>query len=114
MTLPVARNQWVPCCRIIPSRFPPIQLFERVTDPNDLEAVLALEALTKPKLRDEAGAIELVPPEDRVCGPGTAVVMAAFTHLNRTGSRFSDGTYDVFYAANDLNTALVETKHHRE
>ena len=91
-----------------------MQLFERVTDPDDLEAVFALEALTNPRLRDEAGAIELVPPKDRICGPGTAVVMAAFTHLNRTGSCFSDGTYGVFYAANDLNTAIVSTKHHRE
>ena len=40
--------------------------------------------------------------------------MAAFTHLNPDGSRFSDGTYGVIYAANDLSTAIAETKHHRE
>ena len=40
--------------------------------------------------------------------------MAAFTHLNPQGSRFSDGTWGVFYAANDLDTAIAETKHHRE
>ena len=114
MTLPVARNQWVPCWRIIPSRFSPIQPFERVADPDDLEAVFALEALTNPRLRDEAGAIELVPPEDRISGPGTTVIMAAFTHLTPTGSRFSDGTFGVFCAADDLNTAIAETKHHRE
>ena len=114
MTLPVARFQWKPCWRIIPSQFPPIQLFERVTDPDDLEAVFALEALTNLRLREEAGDIELIPPEDRISGPGTAVIMAAFTHLNPNGSRFSDGTYGVFYAANDLYTAIAETKHHRE
>ena len=110
MTLPVARNQWVPCWRIIPSRFSPIQPFERVADPDDLEAVFALESLTNPELRDEAGAIELVPPEDRISGPDTAVIMATFTHLNPTGIRFSDGTFGVFYAADDLNTAIAETK----
>ena len=114
MTLPVTRIQQRPCWRIIPSRFPPIQLFERVADPDDLEAVFALEALTNPRLRDEAGDIELVSPEDRIGGPGTAVIMAAFTHLTPNGSRFSDGTYGVFYAANDLYTAIAETKHHRE
>ena len=31
--------------RIIPSRFPPIQLFERVTEPQDLEAIFELDAL---------------------------------------------------------------------
>ncbi|MCY4230848.1 MAG: hypothetical protein OXF26_08240, partial [Alphaproteobacteria bacterium] len=72
MTLPVARIEWKPCWRIIPSRFPPVQLFERVTDSDDLEAVFELDALTNPRLRDEAGDIELVPPEDRISGPGTS------------------------------------------
>ncbi len=114
MTLPVARIEWKPCWRIIPSRFPPIQPFERVTDPDDLEAIIELEALTNPRLRDEAGDIDLVPLEDRISGPGTTVIMAAFTHLNPNSSRFSDGTYGVFYAAKDLDTAIAETKHDRE
>ena len=114
MTLPVARIEWKPCWRIIPSRFPPVQLFERVTDPDDLEAVFELEGLTNPRLRDEAGDVALVPPEDRISGPGTTVIMAAFTHLNPNGSRFSDGTYGVFCGANDLDTAVAETRHHRE
>ena len=114
MTLPVARVEWKPCRRIVPSRFPPIQLFERVTDPTDLEAIFELESLTNPRLRDEVGDIRLVPEGDRITGPGTSVIMAAFTHLNPQGSRFSDGTYGVFYAARDLPTAIAETKHHRE
>ena len=40
--------------------------------------------------------------------------MAAFTHLNPEGSRFTDGTYGVFYAANSLDTAIAESSHHRE
>ena len=39
--------------------------------------------------------------------------MAAFTHLNPDGSRFSDGRYGVFYAARSLDTAVAETMHHR-
>jgi hypothetical protein len=114
VTPPLARIRWTPCWRIIPSRFPPIGLFERVTAPEDLEAVFAVEALTNPRLRDEAGDIGLVPPEDRISGPGASIVMAAFTHLNPEGSRFSDGTYGVFYAARDLDTAIAETVYHRE
>lgn len=114
MTLPVAHIDWKPCWRIIPSRFPPIQLFERVTEPDDLEAIFELESLTNPRLRDEVGEIRLVPPEDRISGPGTSILMAAFTHLNPEGSRFTDGTYGVFYAANDLDTAIAETMYHRE
>ncbi len=114
MTLPVIRIEWKPCWRIIPSRFPPIQLFDRVTKPDDLETIFELDVLTNPRLRNEVGDIELVPPRDRISGPGTSVIMAAFTHLNPNGSRFSYGTYGAFYAANDLHTAIAETKHHRE
>jgi hypothetical protein len=39
--------------------------------------------------------------------------MAAFTHLNPDGSRFSDGSFGVFYAGVDLATAIAETTHHR-
>ncbi|WP_366554653.1 RES family NAD+ phosphorylase [Aquibaculum sediminis] len=113
MTPPVVSIEWKPCWRIIPSRFPPIQLFERVAAPEDLEAVLALESLTNPRLRDEVGDIRLVPPEERISGPGTSIIMAAFTHLNPEGSRFSDGSYGVFYAAYDLGTAIAETRYHR-
>ncbi|MEQ9328567.1 MAG: RES family NAD+ phosphorylase [Rhodospirillales bacterium] len=114
MTVAVAHVAWTPCWRIIPSRFPPVALFERVTEPDDLEAVFELEALTNPRLRDDVGDIRLVPPGDRISGPGTSIIMAAFTHLNPGGSRFSDGTYGVLYAANDLDTAIAETRHHRE
>ncbi|MCU0839224.1 MAG: RES family NAD+ phosphorylase [Rhodospirillales bacterium] len=114
MTIAVTPVAWKPAWRIIPSRFPPIPVFERVAAPEDLEAVFAVEAMTNPRLRDEAGEISLVPPEDRVAGPGASVIMAAFTHLNPEGSRFSDGTFGVFYAASELVTAIAETRYHRE
>jgi hypothetical protein len=40
--------------------------------------------------------------------------MAAFTHPNRAGSRFSPGDYGVYYAARDQATAIAETRYHRE
>ncbi|WP_262299482.1 RES family NAD+ phosphorylase [Microvirga sesbaniae] len=106
--------RWLPCYRIIPSSFPPINLFERVTDPADLETVLDIESMTNDRLRDEVGALNLVPPEDRISGPGTSPIMAAFTHLPPYGSRFTDGSFGVFYAGRTLDTAIAETKHHRE
>ena len=114
MTPQLARIRWKPCWRIVPNRFPPVQLFERVTEPDDLEAVLELESLTNQCLRDEVGDIRIVPPEDRVSGPGTSIVMAAFTHPNPEGSRFSDGTYGAFYAAKGFPTAIAESRRHRE
>src|SRR3546814_1205967 len=69
LDIPVAATSWTPCYRIIPSRFPPIGLFEKVADPDDLEAVFQIEAMTNDRLRDEVGVLALVPPDDRVSGP---------------------------------------------
>lgn len=114
MTPPVNPVDWRPCRRIIPSRFPPVGLFDRVADPADLKAVIAVESLTNDRHRDEVGDIRLVPEEDRISGPGTTAIMAAFTHPNPDGGRFSDGSYGVFHAANSLQTAIAETTYHRE
>lgn len=103
----------MPCYRIIPSRFPPISLFEAVADPADLEAVYQIEAMTNDRLRESAGDLQLVPPEDRISGPGTSIIMAAFTHLNPIGSRFTDGSFGAFYAGRTLATAIAETRFHR-
>ncbi|MEX0808998.1 MAG: RES family NAD+ phosphorylase [Dongiaceae bacterium] len=111
---PLARVSWRPSWRIVPSRFPPIAIFERVVDPADLDAVIAIESLTNERLRDEIGEIGLVPPDDRISGPGSSAIMAAFTHPNPEGSRFSDGSYGVYYAAHDIDTAIAETRYHRE
>lgn len=103
---------WTPCYRIIPSRFPPIDLFESVADPGDLDVAYALEALTNPRIREEVGELSLVPQAERISGPGTSTIMAAFTHLNPSGSRFSDGTFGVYYTAACLDTAIAETVFH--
>jgi len=112
--LAVREVRWQPCFRVISSRFPPIHLFERVAAAEDWEALYWLESLTNPRLRDEVGEIELVPPEDRVFGPGASVIMAPFTHLNPDGSRFADNTFGAFYAAASLETSIAETRYHRE
>ena len=110
----VTRVEWKPCYRIVPSRFPPVGLYDRVADPADLEAVFAVENLTNPRIRQDAGDITLVTPEDRVAGPGTPPIMAAYTHLNPEGSRFSDSTYGVYYASRSLSTAVAESRYRRE
>jgi hypothetical protein len=48
-----AKIAWRPCFRIVPSRFPPVALFDQVADPQDLEAVYQIEAMTNARLRDE-------------------------------------------------------------
>ena len=111
--MPARPIDWPQAWRIIASRYPPILLFERLTpDPAVWEALIALEQLTNPRVRDEVGEIALVPPDQRVSGPGASYVMASFTHLNPKGSRFSDGSFGVYYAASELATAIAETIFH--
>jgi hypothetical protein len=111
--LPVTALSWLPCHRLIASRFPTVGLYDDIARAEDLEVVFAIEALTNPRLRQELGALSLVAPEHRVSGPGATLIMAAFTHLNPEGSRFSDGGYGVYYAAATLETAIAEVSHHR-
>ena len=112
MNYPTTRLNWRPAYRVIPSRFPAVGLFERVASPEDFDALYALEAMTNDRIRDEVGEISLVPPEERLFGPGSTCIMAAFTHLNPQGSRFSDGSYGVFYCARKRDTAIAETCYH--
>jgi RES domain-containing protein len=112
--LPLSPVAWRPSHRIIPSRYPTVQLFERVADPADLEAVFMIEALTNDRLREEVGELSRVAPEERISGPGTGFIMSAFTRLNPDGSRFSDGSHGVYYCAADQHTAIAETVHHRQ
>jgi RES domain-containing protein len=111
---PVKRIRWNQAWRIVPSRFPPVGVYDRIADPADIDALFAIEALTNPRLREEADVLKLVPKGRRISGPGSTPVMAAFTHLNPEGSRFSDGTWGVFYAAHSVATAVEETVYHRE
>lgn len=111
--IPLEAVAWYPCYRLIASRYPTVGLYDEIADPADLDVVFAIEALTNPRIRGELGQLELVQPADRVSGPGTTPIMSAFTHLNPEGSRFSNGSYGVYYAADTLDTAIAEVSHHR-
>jgi hypothetical protein len=112
--IPVRRILWKSAVRIIPSVFPPADLFQRVAARADLDAVHAIEDAFNPRLRTAAGGGMPPGADERVVGPGAAYIMAAFTHLSPDGSRFSDGTFGVFYAAQREPVAIAETRYHRE
>jgi hypothetical protein len=106
----VVKIDWPQSFRIIYSRYPFTGIFNRIADPSDLDAVIALERRTNDRILDEAGAISLVRPGDRIVGPGTMPIMAAFTHT--LPSRFSNGSFGVYYAARELDTAVAESSYH--
>lgn len=99
--------------RLIPSKFPPVLLFDWAETKEEVEQIAALEGLTNPRLEDELGNINLVSKDEWIGGEGTTPIMAAFTHIGYE-SRFSDGTFGVYYAADSVETAIKETLFHRE
>ena len=82
-----------PVHRLIPSCFPPVDLYERVENAEAYDLLHEVESLTNPRLREETGDIALVPKADRIFGPGTPYIMAAFTHpkVTKDGGRFNYG-----------------------
>lgn len=114
MSFPRTAVYWQPSYRVVPSRFPPIDLFERVAEPDDWALLNQLEGETSARLREQAGAIHMVPEADRRYGPGWTPVMAAFCHFSGQGSRFSDGSFGVYYCAHSEATAIAETRYHME
>lgn len=104
---------WAQCHRLVPSHFPPIELFENIADADDLDILYAIEAMTNDRLLEQAGNLALVEHQDRLTGPGSSPVMAAFTHIGYQ-SRFSDGSFGAYYGAKELSTAIAETCYHRE
>lgn len=113
-SVPVADIDWRPAHRIVASRFPPVGPWDRIAQPEDFEALAEIEGLTNARIREEMGTLSQVPRERWVVGPGSTPIMAAFTHLNPEGSRFSNGSFGVIYVSASVQTAIRETVFHRE
>jgi hypothetical protein len=112
-TPPVSDIDWRVSYRIIRSIYPPIDLFEDIANPADWELIASLEEKTNPRVRNQIGDISLVPIERRISGPGAGYAMAPFTHVSRDRpSRFSDGSYGVWYCGDRFEVALNETVYH--
>jgi RES domain len=105
--------QWTPGYRIIRTIYPPVDLFEDIADPADWELLVSAEAKLNPRIRDEIGNLALVPADRRINGATASIAMGAFTHVSiDRPSRFSDGTYGVWYCGDRVEVALAETAHH--
>lgn len=99
--------------RLVPSRFPPIGVFDRVASPADAIAAMELESLTNDRVRIAIERSALLPDDDWVVGvPGATFVMAAFLHAAPEGGRFNGPQLGAWYAARDLQTAVRETVYH--
>jgi hypothetical protein len=112
---PVAAVDWPVSHRIIRTIYPPVWLFEDIADPADWDLIASAEAKTNPRLRDQIGELKLIPDHRRLAGPSASLAMGAFTHISPDRpSRFSDGTYGVWYCGDRFEVALMETVYHVE
>ena len=113
MNAPIRRVSWPHTIRIIRSIYPPIDLFEDIADPADWDALVSAEAKFNPRIRDSIGDLSKVPVARRVTGPGASWVMAPFVHCSPLRpSRFSDGSFGLYYAGDRTEVAIAETIHH--
>ena len=100
-----------PTYRLIPSRFPPIGLFDTVATAADLEAVLELAGWTNDRLVPER--LARLPQREWVFGrPNASIVMASFLHAEPGGGRFNGPDLGAWYASSELATAAAEVGHH--
>jgi RES domain-containing protein len=105
--------QWAATHRLILSQYPPVSLFEDIADPADWDLLAQAEMVTNPRIYEEIGNIALVPAGRRVGGPGASYVMAPFTQVSPDrASRFADGSFGAYYAANSIETAIHEHAFH--
>lgn len=111
---PVARIRKRSAWRLIPTRYPTVDLFRDLASLEDWPKLQALENETNERLRESAVPSGLVRSEDLSTESGSHYILAPLTHPNPDGSLFADGTYGVNYVALDFETALAEVKNQRE
>ena len=100
-----------PAYRLIPSKFPPIGLFDTIATTADLAAVMELAGWTNDRIVAER--LARLPEAEWVFGrPNASIVMAAFLHVAPGGMRFNTTDLGAWYAAGALTTAAAEVAHH--
>jgi len=100
-----------PTHRLIPSRYPPIGLFDTVATAADVEAVMELAGWTNDRLVPER--LHRLPEGEWVHGrANSSVILAAFLHVAPGGGRFNGPDLGAWYASADIRTAAAEVAHH--
>ncbi len=116
----MAMNNSVKSCkdqiayRLIPSKYPPITLFDDVASEDEFAALYAIQELTNPRIQNEVGNLSLVALNDIPFGiSGCSYALAPFVHLGRDGGRFNDSQFGAFYCAQEVDTAIEEVSYHQ-
>jgi len=104
------RVDWSSSFRLIPSRFPPVQLYEPIAPEEDWEALKRIETMTNPRLRDRSG---LLLPEDEGKIDQNWLI-APFAYPDPEPSLYGDGSFGYSIVAESLHSALLVSIQRRE
>lgn len=104
------RVDWSSSFRLIPSRFPPVQLYEPIAPEEDWEALKRIETMTNPRIR---GARGLLLPEDEGKIDQNWLV-APFAYPDPEPSPYGDGSFGYSVVAESLHSALLIAIQRRE
>lgn len=110
--IPLNQVEWNPGWRIISTRYPQVNLYERIAADEDLEALKIVESLTNPRVLDLIQKVSFFPAEERIYGrTGADLIMASFCYCQ--DGRFSRSEeLKALYLAKELKTAIEESKYH--
>ncbi len=107
----IAAIHWKPSWRVIPTRYPEIDLWKRVAVPEDEAAVQEIEQITNNRARQESGEINLLRAGDYFSKSCSKDVIATFSYRG-IRSRFNTRLFGAYYASVSLETAVREKAHH--
>jgi hypothetical protein len=95
---------------LIPSRFPPVELYEPIAPKEDWDALKRIEALTNPRLLSGAGFL-LSEDQGKI---DQNWLIAPFAYPDPEPSSYSDGSYGFSIVAESLHSALLFAIQRRE
>ena len=102
------------CCQLIPSHFPPIDLYERLESSELRAAAQELERRTNPRLVALQHIEKLPKSSDQASHQYQNWNHAPFVYKNPEGTHFLGPGYGVVEMATELNAALVFALRRRE
>ncbi len=100
--------------RLIPSRFPPVSVYEGLVANDRFDALVAVENLTNPRLRAEKRLVEKIGTDVSVPERLQNWNLAPFAYGNPDGSTFFDENRPCLEVAEDRQTALAVSVAKRE
>lgn len=102
------------CFRLIPSRFPPVALYERVAANDQLDEVVEAENLTNPRLKSAQRLAGGFAPIDETSPRLQNWNLAPFAYSNPEGSTYFRPLHRCLELGEDLQTALALSVQRRE